>query len=256
MKLNHIGRIVLVKGKNKNLFAGPVYSMWLFLFLFSCLLSFAQKNTTIDSVVHFKVKYSNGDYKFFPADNYLFVGSQNKIKITNTKGKYFEVKLTNGSIKKIKGDSVYEIDGLVNMGNTLLSIYEKDVKGKKRIVLNKPFTVVAFPTVKFAGVRSDSAMPTIMLAAGSMYADYKSINKKIPVTSFKMEFYENEKFTLDSSLNNRLSKKMLAYVEKLKPGSLIYLTDIKYKTPNGGEKTEPIYRVFIIKEDEVLQFGW
>jgi len=215
------------------------------------LMGVAQKK---DSLTHFKVKYSNGDYKFFPADGYLFVGSKNKLKITNSRNGKFEAKVTNGAIKKIN-DTTFVIEGLVNMGVTLVSIFETDPKGKKKLVANKSFTVVSYPKVKFAGVACDSAMPAIMMAAGSMSVYYKSINKKVSVTGFKMEFYEKEKFTLDSSNNGRLSKKMLAYVEKLKPGSLVYLSDIKYKDPNGNEHTEAVYRVFIVPENKNIKFG-
>jgi hypothetical protein len=238
--------------------AGKVFSMcslWLcFLVVISIpKICFAQKPES-DRIANFKVRYSNTDYKFFPADNYLFVGTTNKLKITNTKGRKFEIKLTNGKIART--DSVFTIDGLVDFGSTLLSVYEFDAKGKKKLVLNKPFTVVSFPIVKFGGVRCDSAMPALMMAVGTLNVYYKNLNIKIPVSSFKMEFYENEKFTLDSSISNRLSKKMLTYVQKLNPGSLIYLSDIKYKDPNGAEHTEPIYRAFIIDEDKVMKFGW
>src|ERR1700756_1416856 len=53
-----------------------------------------------------KEKYSNNDYIFLPADNYLFEGGKNKIKITNTKGRPFEVKMVNGDIKKL-GEIVF-----------------------------------------------------------------------------------------------------------------------------------------------------
>ena len=223
--------------------------------MFSLPVLCAAQKTKRDSVTHFKVKYTNGDYKFFPADAYLFVGSKNRLKIINTKGKKFDVKLTNGSIKKTN-DSLFTIEGLVDFGVTLLSVFETGAKGKKKLVLNKPFTVVSFPKVKFAGVACDSAMPAIMLAAGGLNIYYKNIGEKVPATSFKMEFYEKGKFTLDSSDNNRLSKKMLKYVEKLKPGSLVYLSAIKYKDPNGAEHTEPVYRVFIIDEGKAIKFTW
>ena len=228
---------------------------YMFILLFATMLCYAQEGLTNDSIAHFKVRYSNGDYNFLPADNYLFVGGKNRIKITNSKRKTFEVKLANGSIKKIKGDSVFEIDELASIGKSLLSIYEVDAKGNKKLVLNKPYSVIPYPIVKFSGVASDSAMPALMLAAGGLYAHYKSIKTKILVSSFKMEFYENEKFVLDSSVNNRLSKKMLTYVNKLKPGSMVYITNIKFKDPNGSERMEPIYRLFIIKFGNVTSFG-
>lgn len=222
--------------------------------VFLCLLSQLSKAQK-DSITRYKVKFTNGDYTFTPADGYLFMNSKNKIKITNSRHYSFEVKLVGGSIKKIAGDSVFEIDGLVKPGNTLLSIYETDTKGKKRAVLNKPFTVIPYPKVKFSGVACDSACTALKLASGTMNIHYSGLNMKTPVTSFKMEFYEKDKFVLDSSFSNRLSKKMLAYIEKLKPGSLVYISDIRYKDPNGIEHREPIYRVFIIPENKVMKFG-
>ena len=62
-------------------------------------------------------------------------------------------------------------------------------------------------------------------------------------------------FTLDSSLNNRLSKKMLAYIGKLKPGSMVYFTNIKYKDPKGTETMVPIFRAFIIKQGNLTNIG-
>ena len=255
MMINHKEKNKVVEKREAQSLTNLLCSLWVCLLIIIASTCFAQQKINSDSVIHYKVKYSNNDYVFLPADNYLFVGGKNKITITNTKGKPFEVKLINGNIKKIQGDSVFEIEGLVNMGKALLSIYETDANGKRKPVLNKPYSVITYPIVKFGGVASDSAMPVIMLAAGGMYANYKSLNTKVPVTGFKMEFYENGKFTLDSSLNNRLSKKMLAYVGKLKPGSMVYFTEIKYKNPNGSEETAPIFRVFIIKQKDVTSFG-
>jgi len=224
-------------------------------FLFFFLAGFSQKRTSKDSITHFKVKYSNGDYKFFPADGYFFKSSKNKLKIINTKGNKFEVKIVGGTVKKTGGDSLFEFDGFIKTGNALVCIYETDSKGKKKAVLNKPFTVVAYPRAKFGGVPCDSALSALKLAVSSFEVHYTGLKMKVPVTSFKMEFYENGKFTIDSSTNNKLSKKMMAYVEKLKPGSLVYLSDIKYKDPNGNEHTEAVYRAFIIPENKTLKFG-
>src|ERR1700757_1231804 len=156
--------------------AGKIFSLcslWLcFLLMFSIpKICFAQK-TDSGQIANFKVRFNNTDYKFFPADNYLFVGTRNKLKITNTKGRKFEIKLTNGNAART--DSIFTIDGLVDFGITLLSVYEFDAKGKKKLVLNKPFTVVSFPIVKFGGVRCDSAMPAVMMAVGTLNVYYKN----------------------------------------------------------------------------------
>lgn len=236
--------------------AFPLCSLWLFsLFVIISTAVTAQQKTKPDSITHYKVKFSNGDYKFTPADGYLFLRTKNRIKITNTKGKPFAAKLVGGNISKVIGDSIFEIDGLIKPGNVLICLYEKDAKGKDKPVLNKPVTVVPYPKAKFAGVACDSAMPAIQLAMGTFNIHYDALKMKVPVTSFKMEFYDKGKFTLDSSNNNKLSKKMLQYVEKLKPGSLVYLSDIKYKDPNGKIQSEAVYRAFIIKEKPVIKFG-
>jgi hypothetical protein len=207
-----------------------------------------------DSVTHFRVKYLTGDYTFTPADGYLFAGSKNRLRICNSRKAKFEVKASNGKVTRVN-DSTFVIEGLATTGATLLSCFEPETGGKKKLVVNKPFTVVPYPRVKFAGVACDSAMPAIMLAAGSMGVYYKSIGKKMPVTGFKMEMFEKGKFTLDSTSGNRLSKKMLDYVSKIKPGSLVYLSDVHYKDPNGNEHTEPVFRVFIVPDKAVLKFG-
>lgn len=234
--------------------SGLARSYCFYFLIFLSLTAFSQTKQFTDSVTHFKVKYTNADYTFFPADGYFFVNSKNKIRITNSRRTSFEIKLTNGAVTKIN-DSTFVIESLANMGSTLVSVFETDANGKKKLVANKPFTVVSYPKVKLAGVGCDSAAPAIKLAAGSLNVYYKSINTKVPVTGFTMELYQKEKFTLDSSGNNRLTKKMLAYLEKLKPGSLLYLSNIKYKDPNGNEQAEPVYRVFIIKENGVVGFG-
>lgn len=248
-KINYTG----VKNAGQPLGTGWPCFLFFILMVF-CFGASAQKNKT-DSVIHFKVRYNNGDYRFIPADGYLFLRSRNKIRIINSKNKNFTVKLVGGSIKCITGDSIFEIDNLLKPGNVLLSIYEKDGKGKDKLVLNKPFTVIPYPVARFAGVACDSALSPLKMATGCFTIHYPSLKMKVPVNSFKMEFYENKKFILDSSASNRLSKKMLKYVEKLKPGSVIYLSDIKYKDPNGNEQTEPIYRVFIVKDEQVLKMG-
>src|SRR5687768_8231494 len=79
--------------------AGRVRAGILFLFLFlSGLFAYSQK---ADTITKFKVKYITGDYRFFPADGYLFAGNKNKLQITNSRNARFEVKLTNGSAQKI-----------------------------------------------------------------------------------------------------------------------------------------------------------
>jgi|ERR1700756_1687925 len=84
----------------------PLCFLWTYLFTTMSYNCLAQQKINPDSVTHYKVKYSNNDYIFLPADNYLFEGGKNKIKITNTKGRPFEVKMVNGDIKKL-GEIVF-----------------------------------------------------------------------------------------------------------------------------------------------------
>lgn len=218
------------------------------------LPSVAQK-TKKDTISKFTVRSASSDYRFTPADGYLFAGSKNRLKITNDGKRKFEVRIVGATIKKAGNDSMFEIDGFIKPGNTLLCIYETGAKRKKKAVLNKPISVIAYPKARFGGVRCDSAISALRLATSTFSVHYPALKMKVPVTSFKMELYEKGRFTLDSSSGNRLSKKMLAYVEKLKPGSIVYLTDIRYKDPNGNEHTETVFRAFIIPDNKTLKFG-
>lgn len=226
---------------------------WLALFAFS--LSCIAQKIKVDSISKFRVRPFSSEYQITPADGYLFKSSKNKLKIVNSTKRKFEVKMIGGAIKKCGNDSFFEVDGLTKTGNALLCIYETDARGKKRLVLNKPMSVIPYPKAKFGGVACDSAISALRLATGTFNVHYTGLKIKVPVTSFKMELYEQGKFTLDSSSSNRLSKKMLAYVEKLKPGSIVYLTDIRYKDPNGNEHTERVFRAFIIPDNKILKFG-
>lgn len=208
-----------------------------------------------DTISKFTVRTARTDYRFTPADSYLFTGCRNKLKITNAGKRKFEVRIVGAAIKKCGNDSMFEIDGFVKPGNALLCIYETDANGKKKAVLNKPVSVVPYPKARFGGVACDSAMSALRLATSTFNIHYPALKMKVPVTSFKMELYENGKFTLDSATGNRLNKKMLVYLEKLKPGSIVYFTDIRYKDPNGNKHTEGVFRVFIIPENKTLKFG-
>ena len=217
------------------------------------LYLFGEGQNTVQNKVE-KFKVSAGSFSVFPYDIYLFIGYDNCVKIIfNPKTSNYAWKITNGT-KKVLTDSTFVINNLLPV-NTLLSIYLPDKNGEFRIVYNKPYQYIPFPSIKIAGVRCDSAITKLMLAAGTFYADFKYLGK-FKIKSFKMEMYTNKEFVQDSSLNGRLTKKMLEYVSKLKPGSLLYFKDLKFVTSDGIPKTEPIYRVFLIEDEKYLtNFG-
>lgn len=229
---------------------GSSYFKWFFLLIFP-LLSFSQKDSLAKPS---KFIVSSIDFTIFPSDNYLFIGSDNHIKITpSIKGVKFSCKITNGKITMLK-DSTFVITNALPV-NTLLSIYTKDVNGKEHLALTKIYNYVPFPSVKISGVRSDSAITRLMLAVGAFYADFKGIGK-VPIRSFKMEMMVGNQFVKDSSSTGQLTKKMLQYISTIKPGTILYFSDLKYKTSDGKYKTEPIYRVFIIPDEpNPIQFG-
>jgi hypothetical protein len=213
-----------------------------FTFLHSMLLC-GQTDSTKKIV---KFKLTAPSYNIFPADKFLFIGYDNHIKIIVSPANInYSCSITNGKIKKTT-DSTYVIYNNLPV-KTLLSIYTKDYKGKEVISLNKEYTYVPFPSIKISGVKCDSAITKLMLAAGTFYAEFKGIGK-YQVNNFKMEIYENKKFIEISSVSGRLSKKMLEYLNKLKAGTLLTFKDLKFTTSDGVAKTEPIYRVFLIDD--------
>ncbi|MEO6303093.1 MAG: hypothetical protein ABIP51_07955, partial [Bacteroidia bacterium] len=188
-------------------------------------------------------------------DNYLFIGYDNHIKVlANPKATPFTCGITNGKVTTLT-DSTFVIKNLLPV-TTLLSVYVKDKNGKPKLALNKPYAYVPFPTIKISGVKCDSAITRLMLAAGTFYAEFKNIGK-FQVKSFKMDMYINKEFVQDSSSTGRLTKKMLEYISSSKSGSLLYFKDLKFGTADGVPKTEPIYRVFLIDDNKsALKFGF
>jgi hypothetical protein len=219
------------------------------IFIILCFLNLfvdAQKDTT--KIPEFKVQGKLSGYDIFPSDNYLFLRNRNTIRITpKQKGTVFEVKVTNGTITKTKEEGVYIIENLVP-AEVLLSIYEKKKDGKAKLVMNKPYTVIPFPIIKIAGVKCDSAISRIQLAAGTFNGEYKGSKQKVKVKGFKMECFKDGKFYEDSSSTGRLSPTMLDYTSKLKPGSMIYFKEFKIMGSDGSVKIIPIYRVFITED--------
>jgi hypothetical protein len=205
-----------------------------------------QKDTA--KIPEFKVQGKVTGYEIFPSDSYLFLCNKNKIKITpKQKGTEFEVKITNGKLTKGSEEGVYFIDALLP-APALLSIYEKKKDKSLKLAMNKPYTVIPFPIVKIAGVKSDSAISRIQLAAGNFYGEYKSSIQKVKVSGFKMECFKDGKFYEDSSSTGRLTPSMLDYISKLKPGSMIFFKDFKFIGSDGTIKYIPVYRVFITED--------
>ena len=217
---------------------------------FILLVSFCNAQKDTSKVLHYVVKGSSASYKIFPEDNYLFVGCKNKVKITALgNNKNFEVKITNGNINNTDNDSIYYIKDLVP-GTALLSIYAVGKNKVKKLVLNKQYKVIDYPKLSYSGYYCDSAITRLMLMAGSLYTVYEKNSARIEVKSFKMEIIENDDFITDSTSNNRLSKKMRNYLEKMSPGSIIYIKDVKYHLADGTIKTEPIFRLFIDRDEK------
>jgi len=227
----------------------------IFLFIINALLFFAQNDT--NKVLKYTVKSSGATYKIFPEDNYLFVDSRNKIKIiTSDKIKKYELKITNGMITKSNNDSIYIITNTI-AGPALLSIFEVDKNNKRKLVMNKEYKVIGYPQLMWNGVKSDSVITRLMLNGGKFYAIDKKVGR-LEVESFKMDILYNGEFTTDSVIGNRVSPKMRKYITDIKEGSIVYIKDVKYHTLNGKLKVEPIFRLFIGKNEEapyLLQLG-
>jgi hypothetical protein len=197
----------------------------------------------------------DNEYKITPKDYYLFKGCINQIQIeAKDTSRIAEITISNGVIKRKGATNYYEITEL-KAGITLLSIYEKDPRGKKVIVKNKQYRVTDYPRLKYAGVRCDSAISSFMLCGGLFMAEDKETKMRIPVMSFKMDIMENNRLITDSTFSNKLNKSMRKYVSGLQTGSLVYLTDIKYKLPDQSIYTVPIFRLFIVnKQGQTIGF--
>jgi hypothetical protein len=222
-----------------------VKHLLIFGFFLSCFCR-SQNDTT--KVAEFKVQGKVTGYDIFPSDSYLFLRNKNKIKIApKQKGTEFEVKITNGKITKGTEEGVYFVEDLLPTG-VLLSIYERKKDKSLKLVMNKPYTVIPFPIVKIAGVKCDSAISRIQLAAGTFYGEYKSSIHKVKINGFKMECFKDGKFYEDSSATGRLTPSMLQYVSKLKPGSMIFFKDFRFTGSDGAVKYIPVFRVFITED--------
>lgn len=197
------------------------------------------------SVTTFKISATN--ISIFPREQFVYVGLENRIKVScKPKGIPFSCKVSNGKLKKIN-DSVFVISSPLPI-QTLLSIYQVDSKGKEHVISTKIYDFIPFPIVRFMGIKSDSATNRMGLAMGNFQIEYQG-KKKIPVKSFKIEIYNNNKIYADRTLGNRLSKKMLHETYKLRPGMVVTFSDFTYQAPDGSIQTEPFFRMFIIADD-------
>lgn len=218
---------------------------------YSCIIvisSFAQKSQS--TVLNYVVKVNSSNYRIFPEDNYLFVDKKNCIKLSiKGKNNISSIKVSNGRIVKTKVDTVYIIDN-VKGGICLLSLYEKAKNGKNKLIQNKQYKVVDYPIISINNVKSDSSISKLLLCGGIVKARYDRLGIEAQVIGFKMDIFENDSFVTDSSTNDRLTKKMRLYVNGLKEGSLVYIKDVKYVKANGTMKTDPIFRLFLGKEEK------
>jgi hypothetical protein len=221
-----------------------IFSLLCLVALFASQFCVGQQDS-ISKISTFKI--SAVDFSIFPRDNYLFLGQDNHIQVTPTvKSVKFTCKVTNGTIA-LQKDGSFVIKNNLPVA-TLLSIYTKDVNGKEHLAATKPYTFVPFPNVKISNVRSDSSATHMTLAIGNFSVKFKDM-AKIPVISFKMEILKGNEILQEPSSGGKLSKKMLQYIGTLKPGAMLYFSDFKYITSDGHIKTEPIYRVFLVKDD-------
>jgi len=198
-------------------------------------------------VATFKISTTN--FTIFPREQYVYVGLENRIKITcKPKGLPFICKVSNGKLKKIN-DSIYVISSPLPI-QSLLSICQVDSKGKELVITTKYFDFIPFPIVKFMGIKSDSATNRMGLAMGNFQIEYKR-KRKVPVKSFKIEIYNDNKIYVDSTQGNRLSKRMLQETYKLLPGMVVTFSNFTYQAPDGSLQTEPFFRMFIIADDPI-----
>jgi hypothetical protein len=221
--------------------------------IFISTLSYAQKDST---TLKYKVKAPKSAYEIFPLDNYLFSECPNKIKIVSRSGgKIAEVKINAGMLSKTKNDSIYIIDNLIGE-KMLLSVYALTKDGKKKIVLNKQYTIVPYPKLQFGGVKSDSAIIKPLLAGGKMSVEYEGFNSYSKIVSFKMDILSEGKFIQDSSSTDRLTQKMRDYIKTMREGSIAYFKDVKYVNAKGRVQNVPIFRLFVIEDEKTYLLGF
>jgi hypothetical protein len=226
-------------------------------FLLVSSYAFAQKNSAKDGTPVFKVTGATDNaYVITPGDNYFFGGCANRIKIqAKDTSRIADISLSNGKIRKIGGRCMYEITDLVTGTGTLLSIFEKGPKGKKIAVKNKKYQVVDFPKTKLSGMACDSAAAALMLMMGKLTATLDEVDMVFPVIGFQMDIFENDTFKVEESKSDRLTLPMKNYVKKLNEGSIFTLRNIKYLMPDGKERIDPIFRLFVIKP-KVYKLGF
>ena len=218
--------------------------------VFVLLVSFCKAQKDTSKILHYVVNGSSSNYKVFPEDNYLFVLCRNKIKITSVgPNQILEVKINNGTITKTTIDSIYLIKDLIP-GTAMLSIYAKGKDGKKKLVMNKEYNVIDYPKLSYNGSKCDSSITRLMLNGGMFYALYEKKLGKVDVAGFKMDIWDNGKIVTDSSTNNRVSKKMRSYIVNTKPGTILYLRDVKFYLADGTLKVVPIFRLFLAADED------
>jgi len=224
----------------------------------------AQKDST--GILQFNVKGVKSKFAIFPRDNFFFSECKNRIKIIPlTKIKNYEVKCDNGKLTK-RNDSIYVIENLIG-DVALITVYEVLANGKKKAAMNKEYRVVNYPIAVLNGIQCDSAITKPILCGGRLYVRYKKYTVDAEVISFKMEMNKDSKpyvdgqplkdlITTDSSATNKLNPKMREYVRNIKGGEVIYLRDIKYKSPDGTIMTEPILRFFLVEDGSYRYLGF
>ncbi len=187
----------------------------------------------------------------FPADNYLFMESKNRIKVRISNGEISKVTFAGGTISG--ADSIYIVE-VSTGGKALLSVYEKTSTGREKLAFNKEYLIVPYPQANFNGVRNDSLIDKLSLMGGFLKAN-NSLGYGIKIISFKMLIEKEGKFMMDSIDGNRLSKEMRMYVNRLRNGSVALIEEIKYVDPYGAEQIIPALRLFVVEPEKPIMFG-
>lgn len=212
---------------------------------FSVLMQISVPAQTLRNPERFRI--AGYDVTMYPSDNFLFAGHNNFITI-KAQGREVELLTNNGTVTRL-GNEVFVIN---NVKPGLATVSVTTGKTKTSILLVRNYNCIDFPDVKIAGVRCDSAITSLGLASGFFYAEFKN-HGRYKVKSFVMDIMERDTFITDTSHGARLTPRMIKYIGALKPGSVVTFRELKFTTSDGVPKTNPFYRVFVVRsEDDII----
>ena len=171
--------------------------------------------------------------------NFFYQGVDNPIAISvpGVAPENLQIEMTNGSISKVEGDS-YVVR--VTSGNSaIISVSVKNEKGNVQLVNKYEFRVkpIPDPKVYFAGltVGDEKIEKRKLTAAQGVIAKMENFDFDImfTVTSFKLTMIVGGMPIEKVARGNRLTGDMKTMIKKAKPGSKIYLEDIRARGPDG-----------------------